>query len=89
MHYVGLDNADIAKQRVRYRVAHGGHGISDKDIERRYVETLKNLKLLLPDCDLAAIYDNTNQFRRFAIYKCGECMRLSRNIPRWYQNIFE
>ena len=42
--------------------------ISDEDVERRYVETLNNLKIVLPQCNLAAIYDNTENFRRFAIY---------------------
>ena len=59
MHYVGLDSADIAKLRVKNRVDHGGHGIADEVVERRYVETLEKLKIVLPQCDLAAIYDNT------------------------------
>lgn len=84
LHYIGLNSAEIAKQRVKKRVVQGGHGVSDADIERRYVETLKNLKLVLPQCDLAAIYDNTESFRRFAIYKDGECVRLSKQIPEWY-----
>jgi predicted ABC-type ATPase len=87
MHYVGLDSADIAKKRVKNRVLHGGHGISDEDIERRYVETLENLKTVLPQCDLAVIYDNTEKFRRFAIYKAGKCVRLSSRVPEWYQSI--
>ena len=39
LHYVGLDSAELAKQRIRHRVMHGGHGISDKDVERRYIES--------------------------------------------------
>lgn len=35
-------------------------------------------------CDLAALYDNTNEFRRFAIYKNGNIARLSKNVPEWY-----
>ena len=35
-------------------------------------------------CDLAALYDNTNEFRRFAIYKSGESVRMSKNISEWY-----
>ena len=63
MHYVGVDSADTAKLRVKNRVEHGGHGIADEDVERRYVETLNNLKIVLPQCNLAAIYDNTEYFR--------------------------
>jgi predicted ABC-type ATPase len=89
MHYVGLDSAEIAKKRVENRVLHGGHGISEKDIERRYVETLENLKKILPQCDLAAIYDNTEGFRRFAIYKDGKCAVISSRVPEWYQRILD
>jgi predicted ABC-type ATPase len=63
MHYVGLDSAETAKQRVENRV--------------------------LPQCDLAAIYDNTEGFRRFAIYKDGKCAVLSSRVPEWYQKILE
>lgn len=85
MHYVGLDSPNTAKIRVKNRVAQGGHGITDEDIERRYLESLENIKAVLQQCDLAAIYDNTVGFRRFAIYKSGKCIRLSTQTPLWYQ----
>jgi len=89
MHYVGLDSPETAKARVKNRVMHGGHGISDSDIDRRYVETLQNLKIVLPLCDLAVIYDNTIAFRRFAIYKNGKCVIKSKQLPLWYSQIQE
>ena len=63
----------------------GGHGIADQDVDRRYMESLKNLKKVIRLCDLTALYDNTIEFRRFAIYKNGEVIRISKNIPEWYQ----
>ncbi len=53
---------------VKSRVSKGGHGIPEVDIEKRYIETFHNLKDILKDCDLAAFYDNTEEFRRFAIF---------------------
>lgn len=44
VYYVGLASPELAKQRVEQRVRDGGHGISPKDIERRYGESLQNLK---------------------------------------------
>ena len=84
LHFVGLDSADLAKERVKFRVQHGGHGISEEDIDRRYVETLANLKKIISQCNLVAIYDNTISFRRFAIYKDGKCVRKSKKVPDWY-----
>lgn len=87
MHYVGVDSAEIAKERVRSRVSNGGHGISDEDIERRYKETLERFKEVLPICDLAAVYDNTDSIRRIAIYKGGMCVKISKNIPHWFKEV--
>lgn len=89
LHYIGVESVDIAKERVLQRVKQGGHGISEKDIEKRYVDTFDNLKLVLPKCDLAAFYDNTIEFRRFAIYKNGSLIRVSHNVPIWYKSFVE
>lgn len=85
LHYVGVDSVDIAKERVRSRVNKGGHGIPEADIERRYIETFYNLKEILKECDLAAFYDNTKVFRRFAIFRNGEIVRLSHTLPKWIE----
>ena len=85
MHYVGVDSPQIAKSRIAERVKMGGHGIPDQDVDRRYQESLKNLKTVIGLCDLAALYDNTTEFRRFAIYRNGEAVRVSHNLPVWYQ----
>lgn len=84
LHYVGVDSPEIAKQRIAERVKMGGHGIPDRDVEKRFGESFRNLHEVIGLCDLAALYDNTNEFRRFAVYKCGEIVRLSKNTPEWY-----
>ena len=84
MHYIGLASADIAKERVAKRVSQGGHGVAEADIERRYISSLKAFQRVLPLCNLAAVYDNTQEFRRFAIYKDGNLVRLSRRVPKWF-----
>lgn len=89
LHYIGVESVDIAKERVLERIKQGGHGIAEKDIERRYFDTFDNLKLVLPKCDLTAFYDNTVEFRRFAIYKNGNSVRISHNVPIWYKRFIE
>lgn len=78
---------ELAKQRIAYRVSKGGHGIPDKDVEKRYLETFQNLKIVLPMCNLASLYDNTKEFRRIAIYKDGLPVRVSNNVPDWFQRV--
>lgn len=85
LHYVGVDSVEIAKERVKSRVSKGGHGIPEEDIEKRYIETFHNLKEILKDCDLAAFYDNTEEFRRFAIFRNGKVVRLSHTLPKWIE----
>lgn len=45
--------------------------------------------IVLPKCDLAAFYDNTIEFRRFAIYKNGKLVRVSHDVPMWYEKFIE
>ena len=49
------------------------------------------MKKVLPMCDLVALYDNTEgiAFRRIAIYKNGEPIRVSRRLPEWYKKNFD
>ena len=80
-----INTDEIVKERVKIRINKGGHGISEEDIERRYVETFKNLKDVLKYCDLAAFYYNTKNFHRFAIFRNGEIARISTILPTWFK----
>ena len=87
LHYVGVENVEIAKDRVKYRVEQGGHGIPENNIEKRYKETFQQLNSILEECNLIAFYDNTEKFRRFAICKNGELVRISHNVPGWFDKV--
>jgi len=41
--YLALPDMEMSRQRVAERVAHGGHNIPCKDIERRFPRSLSNL----------------------------------------------
>lgn len=43
LYYLALPNVEMSKARVAERVAHGGHDIPTKDIERRFGRSLRNL----------------------------------------------
>ena len=87
INYIGVNNPNIAKERVRIRVLKGGHGIPDEAIERRYYESLENLKEVLNVCNEVNIYDNTNRFKDVA-YICGGKIKWIRNIiPEWSRDI--
>ena len=69
LYYIGIDNPEIAKERVKNRVARGGHGISPEIIEKRYYESLQNLEKLIYQCDSIEIYDNSEKFIRIFYYE--------------------
>ena len=87
MFYVGVESSQISKDRIASRVANGGHGIPDEDVDRRYIESLNNLEKAINMCDLVSVYDNSEVFRRIAIYKSGKLCLLSRNVPDWFSKV--
>lgn len=83
VYYIGVDSADIAKERVRKRVKNGGHDIPDKDIERRYTESIRRLREIIPICDEVTLYDNTKTFHAVAVYKNGKLLWAESLLPVW------
>lgn len=55
-----LQTIELAKERVKIRVAEGGHNIEPEVIERRYIKGIRNLfDIYLPIVDGALIFDNS------------------------------
>jgi predicted ABC-type ATPase len=55
-----LPTIELAKERVRTRVADGGHSIDPEIIERRYVNGIKNLfDIYIPISDIVLLIDNS------------------------------
>jgi len=58
--YFWLNTPDLAVERVKNRVAAGGHNVSEITIRRRYDAGIRNLfKLYMPICDHWMITDNS------------------------------
>lgn len=87
MNYVGLKDPESAKERVKIRVSKGGHGIPDKDIERRYYDSLKNLNDVIEICDEVNIYDNTEMLKEIAYLKQGKIKWSDKKIPNWIKGV--
>lgn len=89
LYFVYVESAEIAKQRVLLRVAAGGHGIPEADIERRYKESLEKLKEVLPLCNKVELYDNSKRFRRVALIKSGKTIAVSNDVPEWVRGLLK
>ena len=86
LYYIGIDNPEIAKERVKNRIARGGHGISSNLIEKRYYESLQNLEKIIYQCDSIEIYDNSKKFIRIFYYE--DIQVFENNIAKvnWIKN---
>lgn len=57
--YIALESDSLAKQRIAERVKKGGHGIPDDIVEKRYLQSLNNVKRIFPLCDEIRVFDNS------------------------------
>ena len=90
MYYMCVESLEIAKERVKNRVAKGGHDIADKDIEKRYVESLKNLKEIALICDNLYVFDNSGKEHIICFVKEKNKIKeskVTKKLPNWSQEI--
>ncbi|OGV46022.1 MAG: hypothetical protein A2017_22320 [Lentisphaerae bacterium GWF2_44_16] len=58
--YLWIPDAGFSSRRVKERVKHGGHNISDEALLRRFPRSINNLlKEYSKICDLTVCYDNS------------------------------
>jgi predicted ABC-type ATPase len=57
--YAGLSSPELHIERVKNRVAAGGHDIPERKIRERYVASRANLIRLMPDLASLRVYDNS------------------------------
>lgn len=75
LYYVGVNTPQIAKERVRARVAKGGHNIDERIIDKRFNETLRNLAKVFEFCDKIILFDNTKLYKKIFKYdKTTHCL---------------
>ncbi len=79
LYYVGLDSIEIAKERVKIRVAKGGHNIEPHIIEHRYYQSLENLSKILHLCDNVIVFDNSIDYKRIIEIKNNKQTILQEN----------
>ncbi|TLE13261.1 ATPase [Helicobacter apodemus] len=85
--YVGVKNPEIAKERVKIRVAKGGHSIDPSVIETRYYKSLKNLNTIAPLCNSIIVFDNTQTFEKI-LEKRDNFLNIFKE-PQWIVGLLE
>ena len=85
LHFVCVESPDQAVERVRNRVARGGHDVPERDIHRRFSLSLANLPLAIALSDESYLYDNCDveaPHRRVGIVR-GMRSRTVNRFPEW------
>ena len=86
--YVGVNGSDIAKERVKNRVAKGGHNIENDIVEKRYYESLKNLKEIISKFDKVYLYDNSEKYRNIFSFSNNKILFKDKSIS-WSKEAIE
>lgn len=94
MVFVGVDDVDLAKQRVAARFLAGEHNVDPAIQEARFPRVFANARAALNIVNLAIFFDNSGRpnadglgHRVVAVYKNGACLGLQAQMPGWWPYI--
>lgn len=89
--YIGIENSELSKERVRSRVDAGGHDVPSEKLKGRYQRSLENLKRSIKQLPRVVIYDNSsfaNPHQFLVEFQNGECIRQEvAELPDWLTGI--
>ncbi len=87
LHFVGVEAPDLALERVRLRVALGGHDVPERDLRRRFERSFQNLPRAIQACDTSYLYDNSGSGHEMLAIISGERMdvaEMKTPYPAWF-----
>ena len=91
MFYIGVENPQIANERIAHRASIGGHSIDPAVVRRRFDASCANLLATLELCDETYLYDNTAILKLVARFEFGELAYADLDIPgiTWHRKVIE
>ena len=85
--YVGIESSDLSRERVRTRVAAGGHDVPPEKLKGRYRRSLDNLERAIERLPRVLLFDNSSfatPHRFLAEFRHGSCERRGEGkCPAW------
>jgi predicted ABC-type ATPase len=81
-----VSSPDIDVERVRLRVAKGGHAVPEDKIRERYYRSLEQLPWFLRQADRATLFDNSGREARLVGKKEGSAIILEPDaLPQYHE----
>ena len=87
--YVGVSSTEIAKERIKSRVEKGGHYIENDVVEKRYYESLKNLKEIILKFDKVYLYDNSKKYKNIFSFSNNKILFKDNKSISWAKEAIE
>ena len=87
--YVGVSSTEIAKERIKSRVEKGGHHIENDIVEKKYYESLKNLKEILLKFDKVYLYDNSKKYKNIFSFSNNKILFKDNKSISWAKEAIE
>ena len=87
--YVYLESADLNVERVRLRVAKGGHAVAEDKIRERRQRSFKQLPWFLDQADFAAVFDNSAAIPKLVAKKEKGVVQIDPSAAAVLQKAFE
>ena len=87
--YVGVNSPEIAKERIKNRVEKGGHYIENDVVEKRYYESLKNLKEIILKFDKVYLYDNSKKYKNIFSFSNNKILFKDNKSISWAKEAIE
>jgi predicted ABC-type ATPase len=84
--YIGIASPLLSEGRVMQRVADGGHDVPPDRLERRFRQSLQNLRAALEFVPDVSVFDNSsdvNPFQRVLSVRGGKRVFIADPMPRW------
>jgi predicted ABC-type ATPase len=79
--YVLLESVELNIERVRRRVAEGGHAVPEHKIRERRERSFKQLPWFLHEADFAVIYDNSGASPKLVGQKLNGVTKIDKSAP--------
>ena len=82
IYFVGLEDPQIANERIEHRGSLGGHVVDPSLVSRRYNAALNNFLQIVDLCNEAYLFDNTTLLKLCARFEFGELAFYNEDFPQ-------
>lgn len=89
VYFIAISSAQLSAARVSQRVRAGGHDVPPERLERRFRQSLENLRQAIEFVDEAHVFDNSsaeNPFRLVLRVRRGQTEFAAEPLPPWLKS---